>query len=384
MPPEASKRILIVTEAWKPQVNGVVRTLETTIDHLRRMGHVVKVISPDTQSWRTVAWPGYAEVKLELGARKRLRQEVGRFNPDLFHIATEGPLGWAARNLCMYDKIPFTTSYHTSFPEYLEARTPFGLGGVVRNVAYATVRRFHAPSSAMLVATPTVEEGLRAHKFRNNIVRWSRGVDIELFKPISDKNIKAYENLRRPVMLYVGRVAVEKNLGAFLGADVPGSKVVVGDGPAARSLRQAYPSAHFLGAKKGKDLAQLYAAADLFVFPSKTDTFGLVLLEAAASGLPIAAYPVAGPIDILSDPAARSFAVLDPNLEKAMRGALALRADPEMPREFVRKRYSWDASAREFFNHLQAPTPEAKKRMRLFSIFTKRMGWLRRTAVDWL
>lgn len=362
-------RILIISDAWHPQINGVVRTLEATAAELAQMGHEVEITGPMTTGWRTVGAPSYPSIKLEFFARQRLWRLVKNFNPDFIHIATEGPLGWAGRNLCMEMRKPFTTSYHTRFPEYLAARMfPF-LRKPVELAAYAMLRRFHAPSSAVMVATASIERELQRKKFRH-IVRWLRGVDTDLFRPYG-KDISAYAALPRPILLYVGRVSVEKNLGAFLEAKTPGCKIVIGDGPDMDYLKRSFPDAHFLGSMEGEELARHYAAADLFVFPSTTDTFGLVLLEAAACGLRIAGCPAPGPVDIFSDPAARNFAVLNVDLGDAIRQALALPDDPALPRPFAEK-FSWGVCTQQFFQHLQASTPRAVKRI------TRIRNWLAR------
>jgi glycosyltransferase involved in cell wall biosynthesis len=366
--------ILIVSDAWHPQVNGVVRTLETTAQELRRMGHDVHVIGPMGDLWNTVPLPSYPSIKLELFPRARLARVVAEFKPDVIHIATEGPLGWAMRNLCLSECLPFTTSYHTAFPEYVAARVPRFLASLVRAFLYAALRRFHAPSSAVMVAAPSVAEELRRRNFRH-LVRWSRGVDTGKFRP-GGETPDAYAKLPRPILLYVGRVAVEKNLAAFLALPVPGSKVVIGDGPDEQALRRAWPEAHFLGPRRGEELARHYAAADLFVFPSKTDTFGLVLLEACASGLRIAAHPASGPADIFVPEQTSSFAVLDPVLERAVSRALALPPDPEAARAFAMT-YSWEACTRQFYEHLQARTPPAIRRI------ARLRNWLAKSLQRW-
>jgi glycosyltransferase involved in cell wall biosynthesis len=371
-------RILIVTDAWHPQVNGVVRTLEATAHHLGLMGHEVEVVGPDLQSWRMIAAPTYPSIKLELFAGSRLQRLMGRFNPDLIHIATEGPLGWAARNLCLKLQRPFTTSYHTRFPEYLEARVPRLFQSFVRTLAYAALRRFHAPSSALLVATPSIERELQKRKFRR-IVRWSRGVDTDLFRPYGKDDV-TYVGLPRPILLYAGRIAPEKNLDAFLKAETPGSKIIIGEGPDSQRLKTDYPLAHFLGEMEGEILARHYAAADLFVFPSASDTFGLVLLEAMACGLRVAAMPAPGPRDIFAGEGAERFAVLNDNLQKAIEDALDLPQDASLPRDYVAKNYSWEKCTTVFFDHLQASTPEAIKRIARLRHWMSR-NWQRALAL---
>ncbi|WP_207459731.1 glycosyltransferase [Azospirillum sp. SYSU D00513] len=328
--------IVIVTDAWTPQVNGVVRTIGTVQRELQAMGHRVEVIGPD--QFRTVPLPTYPEIRLALGAGRRLAGMIDGIKPDCIHISTEGPLGFAARRYCLARKKPFTTAYHTRFPEYVRDRAPVPLG-----LGYAVVRRFHRPSAAVMVATPSIERDLEARGFAN-LRRWTRGVDTELFRPRD----KGFLDLPRPIALYVGRVAVEKNLEDFLRLDLPGSKLVVGDGPARAELERRYPEVHWAGARQGEDLARHYAAADVFVFPSRSDTFGLVLLEALASGLPVAAYPVPGPLDVLEGSSA---GVLDEDLGRAVRAALTI--PPERCREHA-LRYSWRRSAEQFLANLHA------------------------------
>ncbi|MDD5585372.1 MAG: glycosyltransferase family 1 protein [Alphaproteobacteria bacterium] len=350
-------KILIVSDAWLPQVNGVVRTLESTASELKRMGHDVLIVGPDTSRWCAFCLPFYTEIKVELFAASRLKNILRSFQPDFIHLATEGPLGWSARRLCLRHGRPFTTSYHTRFPEYFAARVPWGTSRIVLKLIYDLLRRFHAPSGAVMVATASIEETIRKRKF-HRIVRWSRGVDTDMYSP-SNNRYSPFDELPRPILLYVGRVAIEKNLPAFLDLKTPGSKVVIGDGPDLPGLRRHYPDARFLGVQIGNDLARAYAAADLFVFPSLTDTFGLVLIEACASGLRLAACPAPGPIDLFACEAAQSFAVLDQNLQKAVDRALALPHNPEIPRRFAED-FSWRACTEQFYQHLQAPSPVAK------------------------
>jgi glycosyltransferase involved in cell wall biosynthesis len=353
-------KILIVSDAWHPQINGVVRTLEMTVRELEKLGHKVAVAGPDGARRWTLSMPFYPDIPLEFFAGKRLGHLLDEFRPDFIHIATEGPLGWTARNLCMQRQRPFTTSFHTRFPEYLAARLPRGLASGVGLLAYAALRRFHAPSSAILVATHSMEKELRARKF-HRLVRWSRGVDTDLFRP-REKDPSIYAGLARPILLCVGRIATEKNLRAFLDIEAPGSKILIGDGPALPRLRADYPEVHFPGLLEGEALARHYAAADLFVFPSKTETFGLVLLEACASGLRVASVPAPGPSDIFADPVAHKFAVLDEDLGRAVARALALSNNPVAPRTFA-EGFSWATCTRQFFDHLQASTPKAVRRI---------------------
>ncbi|CBS85896.1 glycosyltransferase family 4 protein [Azospirillum lipoferum] len=327
--------ILIVSDAWHPQVNGVVRTIGTVRAELEAMGHSVEVIGPDR--FRTLPMPTYPEIRLAVGAKRRLWAMIDGMRPDCIHIATEGPLGFAARSYCLKHGKPFTTAYHTRFPEYVRDRAPIPLA-----LSYAVVRRFHKPSSAVMVATQTIEDALKGRGF-TNIRRWTRGVDTELFHPRD----KGFLDLPRPVSMYVGRVAVEKNLEDFLRLDLPGTKVVVGDGPAREELQRKYPGVHWVGAKHGEELAKHYAAADVFVFPSRTDTFGLVLLEALASGVPVAAYPVPGPLDVVDGSGA---GCLDVDLKRAVEGALAIPA--QTCRDYALG-YSWRRSAEQFLSNLR-------------------------------
>ena len=344
-------RILIVTDAWHPQVNGVVRTLERTVDELTRTGCAVRVLAPDTTRWCTVAAPTYPSIKLELFAAGRVRRVIRDFKPEAVHIATEGPLGLAARRICVREGHSFTTAYHTRFPAYLATRVPRTLARLTQALALRALRWFHAPAKAVLVATASLETELAGQGFRN-LARWSRGVDTTLFTPDYGKKLAAYAGLERPILLYVGRVSVEKNLAAFLAARTPGTKVVIGDGPSRATLQTAYPAARFLGELSAETLARHYAAADLFVFPSRSDTFGLVLLEACASGLRVASVPAPGPADIFADPAAEAFSALDEDLERAIQRALALPADSAAPRHYA-ERFSWQACTEVFLRYLQ-------------------------------
>jgi glycosyltransferase involved in cell wall biosynthesis len=327
-------RIVIVSDAWLPQINGVVRTLQALVDELRAAGREVVLITPE--QFRTVPCPTYPEIRLSLLPGRRVAALIEANQPCAIHVATEGPLGWAARNFCVRRKLPYTTAYHTRFPEYIRAR--FGLPLAL---SYAVVRRFHAAAQAVMVATQTVEDDLSGRGFRH-IRRWTRGVDTKLFHP---GRARIYD-LPRPIFLTVGRVAVEKNIEAFLSLDLPGSKVVVGDGPQAEELKRRFPEVLFVGAKTGEDLAAHYAGADVFVFPSRTDTFGLVLLEAMACGVPVAAFPVPGPLDVLGTaPVGR----LDSDLATAALGALTVSRDA--CRHHAEK-FSWAASAQQFINNL--------------------------------
>ena len=302
-------RIAIVTDAWLPQVNGVVRTYENTLVQLKNLGHEVLILNHE--GYRTVPCPSYPSIRLAVLPKRRLSAQLDQFNPDAIHIATEGPLGHAARSFCLENRLPFTTSFHTQFPEYIRMRMP-----VPVDWSYAYVRRFHRPARRILVPTPSQQETLQRRGFENVVV-WSRGVDMDLFKPRG----KEFLDLPRPVFMYMGRVAVEKNIEAFLKPELPGSKIVVGDGPDMDKLQEKYRNVHFTGFKFGEELAQYLAAADVFVFPSLTDTFGIVLLEAMACGVPVAAYPVTGPRDVVRNGVT---GILDDDLQKAALAALQL------------------------------------------------------------
>jgi len=334
------RRILIVTDAWTPQVNGVVRTLLATAKELTALGHEVRFATPENQT--TIPLPTYPEIRLALYPRAALSQEIESFSPQAIHVATEGTMGLSARRICMERSIPFTTSFHTRFPEYIHARFPF----VPESMVFGALKSFHAAAAATMVSTSRLKSELESHGF-TNLVLWSRGVDTARFKPGARDGFENIElDLPRPIFLTVGRVAVEKNLEAFLALDLPGSKVVIGEGPQRQELATRYAHVHFLGARSGEDLAALYRSSDVFVFPSRTDTFGLVLLEALASGVPVAAYPVAGPLDVLGQ---APIAALDEDLRAACLRALDIPRDAA--REFALSR-SWQASSEQFFSNL--------------------------------
>jgi glycosyltransferase involved in cell wall biosynthesis len=330
------KRILIVSDAWTPQVNGVVRTLRTVTEEMRAMGLIVEIVGPDR--FKTVPMPSYPEIRLAILPGKHLAKIIDDFKPDALHIATEGPLGMAARSYAKRRNVAFTTAFHTRFAEYLKART-----GIPEFLTYAWLRRFHGAGAAVMVATQSLREELTARGFKH-VRPWSRGVDLDAFQP---EPKEAWE-FTRPIFAYVGRVAVEKNLKAFLELDLPGSKLVVGDGPQRKALEKDFPNAHFTGARFGTELAAAYAGADVFVFPSKTDTFGLVVLEALASGIPVAAYPVTGPKDILGESPVPVGALND-DLRKACLDALKI--DRSACRPFA-ETYSWRACAERFMDNL--------------------------------
>jgi glycosyltransferase involved in cell wall biosynthesis len=331
-------KILLASDAWYPQINGVVRTLNRVRSELEAQGHVFDIVCPD--QFRNFPCPSYPEIPLAIlpgiGMAKRLEESAA----DAIHIATEGPIGLAVRNVCLQRGLPFTTSYHTRFPEYLSARLP-----VPVSWGYSFMRWFHRPSKAIMVATNSMKRELEVQGFEN-LVDWTRGVDTALFRPDAPKALHGH-NLPRPIHLYVGRVAVEKNIKAFLDLKLAGSKVVVGDGPQRAALEAEYPDVFFVGAKEGEELASHYASGDVFVFPSRTDTFGLVILEAMASGLPVAAYPVPGPLDIVDGV---GVGALNEDLGIAVGEAIKL------PRERCREhalKYSWTACAEMFLKNLQ-------------------------------
>jgi glycosyltransferase involved in cell wall biosynthesis len=333
-------KIMIVTDAWKPQVNGVVRTLQTTARELKAMGHEVDFLSP--LEFSTLPCPTYPDIRLSLLPGGKVARRLSAFEPDALHIATEGPLGMAARRFALRHGLPFTTAYHTRFPEYVRARS-----GVPLAWTYAFLRWFHGPSQAVMAPTEVVKRDLASYGFRN-VVTWTRGVDLDVFKPQRSDRLKS----EPPIFLYVGRVAVEKNIEAFLAMDLPGSKWVVGVGPALKGIQARYPQVNYLGVLEQRELAQVYAAADVFVFPSKTDTFGLVLLEAMACGLPVAAYPVTGPLDVIGD--AENAGVMHEDLRTACLRALQLRREDAAAHA---RKFSWRAATEQFLAHLHPRTP---------------------------
>ena len=338
-----SLRVLIVSDAWHPQVNGVVRTLGTVVRLLTEAGHTAEVIGPD--QFRTVPCPTYPDIRLAVLPGRKLKRLIDTFRPDALHIATEGPLGLAARALAIKRGWRFSTAFHTRFPEYVQARVRFPAA-----LSYAWLRRFHNAGEGIMVATESLSEELTRRGYRN-IRSWSRGVDIDLFRP---HPADPYEGLPRPIFVCIGRVAVEKNIRAFLSLDLPGSKVVVGDGPQRATLAREFPDVHFTGARYGAELSASYAGADVFVFPSVTDTFGLVMLESLACGTPVAAFPVTGPRDLLAEaPVGR----VDTDLRRAALGALEV--DRSLCRPFA-EMHSWQACTQLFLNHL-VPVAGARK-----------------------
>jgi glycosyltransferase involved in cell wall biosynthesis len=322
-------RILIATDAWHPQVNGVVRTYERVREQLNALGVELSVLAP--HEFRTVPCPTYPEIRLAVPGFQRLAQRFHAFRPEAVHIATEGPIGWMARRYCRVRRLPFTTSFHTRFPEYLAQRL-----ALPAQWTTAVLRRFHNAGNGLMVATPSLARELEAQGFER-MLPWTRGVDTGLYRP---RPVRLFGE--GPVFLYVGRIAAEKNITAFLDLDLPGRKVVVGGGPQLEELRARYPGVHFTGKRTGEELAQCYASADVLVFPSRTDTFGMVLLEAMASGLPVAAFPVTGPVDVVRP---GETGVLSEDLRQAALDALAL------DRARVRARaqdFSWENAARLF------------------------------------
>lgn len=328
--------IAIITDAWHPQTNGVVRTLSTTCAVLRGWGHQVTVISPE--GYPSLPAPTYPEIRLALTLPGAVGRQLARIAPDAVHIATEGPLGLAARAYCLRRKVPFTTAYHTQFPDYLARRT-----GLPARVFWPFIRWFHRPAEAIMVATATIRTQLREQGL-TQLTHWSRGVDLACFSP-SAPPPPEYADIAGPILLYVGRVAVEKNIEAFLACPYPGTKVVVGDGPARAGLQAKFPDALFLGKKSGAALAGCYAGADVFVFPSRTDTFGLVMIEALACGTPVAAFPVAGPLDIVTD----AVGALSEDLTRAIDAA---RYCDRAACAAYGASFSWEAATRQFLTGL--------------------------------
>lgn len=334
-------RIAVVTDAWEPQVNGVVNTLKATVACLRRMDYEVLAITPEGAA--TFACPTYPDIRLAYKPYNKVASKLDAFAPEYIHIATEGPMGLAARRYCLRRGLNFTTAYHTRFPEYVHARTKIPLAWT-----YRWLRWFHGPAKAVMVPTQRIKQSLEERGFRH-LGLWGRGVDTDRFAPSEcDESC-----IKRPLFLYVGRLAVEKNVEAFLETELPGTKWLIGDGPLKEELEKKYPKARFLGSKPNDQLPGYYNCADVFVFPSKTDTFGLVLVEAMACGVPVAAYPVEGPIDVVASGKSGS---LHEDLQRACFGALA------MDRAEVRQHalgFSWDAATQQFLQHLHPARPAA-------------------------
>ncbi len=338
---EGGLKIVIATDAWKPQLNGVVRTLDTLGQILTGLGNEVLYITPN--DFKSVPMPSYPEIRLSLMPNRKVAQMINEFQPDAIHIATEGPLGRAARRFCKRRGYPFTTSFHTRFAEYANERwkAPVSWG-------YAVLKDFHKDGETMMVATPGLIEELSERGF-SKMKLWTRGVDLEQFKPGDRSFLNKY---KRPIFLYVGRLAVEKSIEDFIELDLPGTKVIVGDGPQREELEEKYKDAVFTGPQYGDDLTRYYQGADVFVFPSRTDTFGLVNVEALACGVPVAAYPVRGPLEIL-DGAPEGCGAMDEDLRTACMNAWEKR-DPEACREWA-QRFSWEAATRQFITNLETP-----------------------------
>ena len=342
-------KILIVSDAWHPQINGVVRTYEHLSDELPKLGHTVKVIGP-ADFPRTISTPGYPEIKLVIAPYKKLKTIIEQFAPDRIHIATEGPLGWATRKYCLKNGREFSTSFHTLFPDYIAKRVskylPF-LYKPVHALGVSVIRRFHEKSIVMMVATQSLEDTLRLWGFSSPMFRLTRGAKLDLFKTEKKTKLK---DIKSPIALYVGRVAIEKNIEAMLEMDWEGEKVIIGDGPARAELEEKYPNAHFLGTKTGEDLVAHYNAADVFVFPSRTDTFGMVLIEALACGIPIAGYNVTGPKDIITED---FLGAIDDDLSTAAKKALKS-GTAEQRAKYVQEHYTWATAAKQFEHALIA------------------------------
>src|ERR1700678_3256103 len=337
-------RILIATDAWHPQVNGVVRTLTSLARSASTLGAEIDFLTPD--GFPSMALPTYPGLRIALPNPRKIAARIEAASPDAIHIATEGPIGWSVRAYCRRHKLAFTTSYTTRFPEYIAVRSI-----IPASFSYAVLRHFHAAAAMTMIATPSLRQELSAKGFRK-LGFWGRGVDTQLFVP--DEPAKL--DLPRPIFMTMGRVAVEKNIEAFLSLDLPGSKVVIGDGPQKAELERRYPDVRFLGEKTGQDLTSHLAAADVFVFPSLTDTFGVVQLEALACGTPVAAFPVTGPLDVIAD---HPVGALDTNLRSACIRALGISRD--LCRSFAVER-AWENSARQFIGNLAALQPSRSPR----------------------
>lgn len=338
------QRILIVTDAWHPQINGVVRTLASLVRELTDRGFEVKVVAP--QDFRTIPCPTYPEIRLALTGADGMARVIDAFRPDAVHIATEGPLGFAARRVCLRRGVGFTTSLHTRFPEYLRKRAP-----IPERLTYNVLRWFHNAASACLVPTESMRRQLEPLGFRN-LVTWTRGIDRDIFRPSEPIAI----DLPRPIFVTVSRLAPEKNIEGFLDLDLPGSKLVVGDGPSMAGLVARYPAVHFAGLQTGDALARYYSSADVFVFPSKTDTFGNVLIEALACGVPLAAFPEPGPVDVIADSGA---GVISEDLREACLAALSVDRQAAIRRSYA---YNWEACAEIFLDHTFAAAASRDRR----------------------
>ena len=336
-------RIAIATDAWHPQINGVVRTYENIVEYMQHSDYQVSLITP--MDFFTIPCPTYPSIKLAVMPRSGVANHLRSFSPDAIHIATEGPIGFATRAYCLKNNIPFTTSFHTQFPEYIRMRAPVPL-----NLSYAWFRHFHKHAKRILVPTPSQRDKLQQRGFENVVV-WSRGVNTDIFFPRKKDN----RELKKPVFVYAGRVAVEKNVEAFLSLDLPGSKLVIGDGPDMKKLKEKYPAVQFVGFKVGVELAEYIASGDVFVFPSLTDTYGIVMLEAMACGLPVAAFPVTGPVDVIQNGVT---GYLDQDLKKAALSALELNSADCI---HFAKQNSWQQCAELFISYLEPVSGPAVK-----------------------
>ena len=337
-------KLIIITDAWHPQVNGVVRTYENLSEQLEKLGHTVKVVGPS--DFRvSIPMPGYPEIRLAINPYGRLKKIIDDYDPDCIHVSAEGPLGWAGRKYCIKHGKKYSTSYHTHFPDYVAKRlakhVPF-MYKTVHALAKKVIKHFHAPSSRMMIATQSLEDELKSWDFKTPMHRLSRGVKLDLFKPGENT---VFPDLKGPIAIYVGRVAIEKNLEDFLKMDWNGSKVIVGDGPSRKHLESKYPDAVFVGTKQGEELAAHYRSADVFVFPSRTDTFGIVIIEALASGLPVAAYNVTGPKDIITEPFLGALEETD--LSKAAKRALE-HGTREERAAYTQKHYTWENAGKQY------------------------------------
>lgn len=327
-------RIALISDAWHPQINGVVTTLTNTVATLKLLGHEVELITPDR--FKTYPWPGYPDVGLAFLCGPRLRPIIKAFKPDAIHLVTEGPIGYAARRYCREMGYRYTSSYLSQFPQYFKLRI-----GFPELISSTYLRWFHSESARVMVATASLEREKQQQGYRH-LTRWSRGVDTDLFRPRAKDFIKD----QRPVFMFTGRVAIEKNIDAFLRLDLPGTKYVIGDGPYRETLEKKYPTVRFIGYQQGENLARFMGAADVFVFPSHTDTFGVVLLEALASGIPVAAYPVQGPMDVITD---TNVGILSDDLQQAAITALSL--NPQACRRFALD-HTWEKCTQQFINNL--------------------------------
>lgn len=335
-------KITIATDAWDPQTNGVVTTLKATIGQLGQLGHEVRVISP--QGLASIPAPSYPEIRLALAPGFHIAREIRAFRPHAIHIATEGPIGNSMRRYCRRHKLPFTTSYHTRYPEYLNARWPIPI-----SVSYAWLRRFHGAAARTFVSSNSLRTELSSRGF-HQLHKWQRGVNLGVFRPLNDQLPAELANVPRPIMAYMGRVAIEKNIDAFLRLDLPGTKLIIGNGPARAALAERHPDAMFVGFRFGDELAAMLSAADVFVFPSLTDTFGLAMIEALACGVPVAAFPVPGPVDVI-EPGVTG--VLNDDLAAAIRSALLLNRQVCAERA---KAFTWEAATEQFLEGLE-PIP---------------------------